>query len=214
MNTNTFRNMSYGVYVVTTFDHDRPVGCIANSIMQISSEPPTVAVSINHDNYTNHCITKSGQFAFSILSEKSAPNIIGTFGFHSSRDTNKFSDIPYITKKNLPVIIDTCGYVLCHVRDIMETETHTVFLGEVTDANTLDTSTPAMTYAYYHNVIKGKTPKNAPSYLQEKNSESPEKRLGRWECQVCAYVYEGESLKKDFRCPICGQNTDKFLRIE
>lgn len=214
MNTNTFHNMSYGVYVVTTLDQDRPVGCIANSIMQISSAPPTVAVSLNHDNYTNRCITKAGQFAFSILSEKSNPGIIGTFGFHSSRDINKFTEFSYITKQKLPVLTDACGYVLCHVRDIMETETHTVFLGEVIDANTLDTSAPPMTYAYYHQVIKGKTPKNAPTYLQEKVTDTPEKRLGRWECQICGYVYEGESLKKDFRCPICGQNVDKFLRIE
>ena len=45
----------------------------------------------------------------------------------------------------------------------METETHTVFLGEVTDAGNLIKDTP-MTYSYYHKVIKGTAPKNAPTY--------------------------------------------------
>ena len=48
----------------------------------------------------------------------------------------------------------------------METATHTVFLGEVTDAGNLKKETP-MTYKYYHEVVKGKAPKNAPTYIEE-----------------------------------------------
>ena len=59
MDKNVLRNLSYGVYVVTSKDDDRNVGCVANSIMQVTSNPMTVAVSINHDNYTNFCIKKS-----------------------------------------------------------------------------------------------------------------------------------------------------------
>ena len=46
MNTNIFRSMSYGVYVTATMDKDRPTGCITNSIMQITSSPATIAVSV------------------------------------------------------------------------------------------------------------------------------------------------------------------------
>mgnify|MGYP003318979459 CR=1 FL=1 len=60
-------NLSYGVYIVTTLDGERPTGCVANSAMQITSSPATIAVSINHDNYTNSCIQKTGKFAISIL---------------------------------------------------------------------------------------------------------------------------------------------------
>ena len=206
--------MSYGVYVVTALDEGRPVGCTANSIMQITSSPATVAVSINHDNYTNRCIARDGRFAFSILSEKSDPTIIGTFGFSSSRDTDKFAEIPHVMKEGLPIISDSCGYVVCKVINTMETETHTVFLGEVIDADVLNTSAPAMTYSYYHNVIKGKSPKNAPTYLKEDKHAEAEKKGGRWQCQVCGYIYEGDSLPKDFKCPVCGQGADKFMKIE
>ena len=67
MNTRVFRNLSYGVYAVSTLDGERNTGCIANSIMQITSSPATIAVSMNHDNYTNSCIAKTGKFAVSIL---------------------------------------------------------------------------------------------------------------------------------------------------
>ena len=70
VNNNVFRNLSYGVYVVSTLDGTRPTGCVANSIMQITSSPATFAVSMNHDNYTNACIKKTGKFAISILSDR------------------------------------------------------------------------------------------------------------------------------------------------
>lgn len=166
MNKNAFRSLSYGVYVVSTWDQGRPTGCTANSAMQITSDPATIAVSINHANYTNQCIQSTGKFAISILGEQSDPFIIGTFGFQSGRDVDKFEKVPYEVKGFLPVVQDACAYVVCEVIDKMETETHTVFLGRVTDCDVLKAD-EAMTYAYYHKVIKGKSPKNAPTYLPE-----------------------------------------------
>ena len=98
MNKNAFRQLSYGVYVVSTWDNGRPTGCTANSAMQITSEPATIAVSINNDNYTNKCIQESGRFAISILGENSAPSTIGVFGFKSGRDNNKFDEVEMAVK--------------------------------------------------------------------------------------------------------------------
>ena len=50
INPFAFRKLSYGVYIISTLDGERPTGCTANSAMQITSEPASVAVSINHDN--------------------------------------------------------------------------------------------------------------------------------------------------------------------
>lgn len=167
MNKNVFRSLSYGLYIVTTMEGERPVGCTANSAMQITSTPATIAVSINHDNYTNGCIEKTGKFAISILSTNSDPSLIGTFGFYSSKEHDKFENTPYKMVDGLPVITDSNGYIVCRVINKMETSTHTVFLGEVIEGDVFDGETPAMTYTYYHKVIKGTSPKNAPTYLPE-----------------------------------------------
>ena len=216
MNTNIFRSMSYGVYVTSTFDGERPTGCITNSIMQITSQPATIAVSVNHDNYTNGCIEKSGKFAFSILAENSDSSLIGTFGFKSGRDTDKFADVDYEVVEGAPVVKGTCGYVVCRVIQKMETETHTVFLGEVIAAEVYDEKASAMTYAYYHNVIRGKSPKNAPTYIPEEKTQVTEdaKKKYKFVCQVCGYEYEGTELPADFTCPICGVGPDKFDKVE
>ena len=165
MNPNTFRNLSYGVYIVSTWDKDRPCGCTANSVMQITSSPATLAVSLNHDNYTTARVKDCGCFAVNILAEDSPPILIGGFGFRSGRDTDKFANAPYELRAGAPVLTAGCGFIVCKVVDTMETATHTVFLGEVLDAEPR-AGTP-MTYAYYHSVIKGKTAKNAPTYIKE-----------------------------------------------
>ncbi len=213
MNKNAFRQLSYGVYVVSTWDNGRATGCTANSAMQITSEPATIAVSINHNNYTNKCIQESGRFAISILGENSEPSTIGVFGFKSGRDCNKFDEVDMAVKGYMPVIADACAYITCEVVDKMETSTHTVFLGKVLDADILKADDP-MTYAYYHNVIKGKSPKNAPTYIAEDAAAAPAKE--KYVCSVCGYEYDGEvpfeELPEDYKCPVCKQPKSVFVK--
>ena len=215
INPFAFRKLSYGVYIISTLDGERPTGCTANSAMQITSEPASVAVSINHDNFTNSCIQKTGKFAVSILSEESDPKLIGTFGFQSGKDNDKFASVEYKTKEGLPIVKDACAYMVCEVIDKLETETHTVFLGRVLDADLLKDG-EAMTYAYYHNVIKGKSPKNAPTYIKEEAEEKP--AAAKYVCGICGYVYDGETpfeeLPDDYHCPVCGQPKSVFKKVE
>lgn len=216
MNTNAFRSLSYGVYIISTWAQGRPTGCTANSAMQITADPATIAISINHANYTNQCIQETGKFAISILGEHSEPSIIGTFGFQSGREVNKFDSVAYEVKGYMPVVQDACAYIVCEVINKMETDTHTVFLGKVTDCDVLKAD-DAMTYAYYHNVIKGKSPKTAPTYLPEKEEETEkemEKEKELYVCSICGYVYDGEipfeELPEDYVCPLCKQPKSVF----
>ena len=210
MNKNVFHKLSYGVYVVSAWDNGRPTGCTANSAMQITSSPATIAVSINHDNYTNKCIKETGRFAVSILAQDSLPSIIGTFGFQSGKDTDKFSQVEYRVADLMPVVADSCGYIACEVIDSMETATHTVFLGEVKGAEAFG-DREAMTYSYYHKVIKGKSPEKAPTHIAE--AAAPQKKARKFRCKVCGYEYEGESLPDDIVCPICGVGADEFEEV-
>ncbi|MFV0363953.1 MAG: flavin reductase [Suipraeoptans sp.] len=214
MNNKAFRNLSYGVYVISTLDGTRPTGCTANSAMQVTSSPATIAVSINHDNFTNSCIQKCGYFVVNILTEQTDPGIIGTFGFQSGKDVNKFDNIKYNTKEELPILDDSCAYIICKVINKMESTSHTVFLGEVIDADTLREE-PQMTYAYYHSVIRGKSPKNAPTYIADEDTKSTESKE-TWVCSVCGYIYDGETpfedLPEDYKCPVCKQPKSKFIK--
>jgi|BioPla2DNA2_1021312.scaffolds.fasta_scaffold09645_7 flavin reductase (DIM6/NTAB) family NADH-FMN oxidoreductase RutF/rubredoxin len=208
-------NISYGVYIVSTWDEGRPTGCAANSVMQITSEPATVAISINHDNYTNQCIGKTGKFAITVLAEDTDSSIIGTFGFKTGRDVNKFDFVDYEIKDGMPIVKDGCAYITCEVINKMETNTHTVFLGKVLDADFISEGVP-MTYAYYHKVIKGKSPKNAPTYIADGGENMEKNTEAKYVCSVCGYEYDGdipfEELPDDYTCPVCGQPKSVFVK--
>lgn len=165
MNNNVFRNLSYGVYIVSCKINEKYTGCTVNSIMQITSSPAIIALSVNHDNYTHACIDEVKKFAVSVLSEQSNPLSIGTFGFRSGRNFDKFSAISYEIIDELPIIKDACAYLICNVINKIETPTHTVFLASVENGDLLNNNHP-MTYSYYHNIIKGKSPKSAPTYIE------------------------------------------------
>ena len=213
MNKTAFFNLSYGVYICTSWDEGHPVGCVANSAMQITSDPATIAVSINRVNHTHKCIEDTGHFSICVLGEKVDPKLVGTFGFRSSREVDKFANTPYKVRGKLPVPNDCLCYFSCKVVGKMETATHTVFLGEVYDAEVLQNGTP-MTYSYYHKVLKGKTSVNAPTYVKVE----PKEEKAKYVCTVCGYEYDGEipfeELPDDWVCPLCGVGKDKFEKME
>lgn len=199
-------NLSYGLYAVSSKDGERDVGCIANSVIQVSASPSTLAVSLNKDNYTNPCVLQAGRFTVCILSENADPNVISTFGFSSSRDKNKFESIPHsYTASGLPILQNgICGYIECGVIKTLDCFTHTIIVAEIIDANNA-AKEPPMTYAYYHRVIRGKAPKNAPTYVAEAKNDSETTHT----CSVCGYIYPGsdeefKALPDSYVCPICG----------
>ena len=64
MELKTFQKISYGLYVVSSGTDGKFNGQIANTVFQITSEPPTIAVSINKQNLTHEFIKESKFFAF------------------------------------------------------------------------------------------------------------------------------------------------------
>ena len=83
MDIAAFYMVSYGIYVVSSMKDGKPNGQIANTVFQITPDPPTLAVSINKQNLTWEYIKASGVFTVSILSTETPLSFIGMFGFRS-----------------------------------------------------------------------------------------------------------------------------------
>ena len=168
MDLKALYSISYGLFVIASKDGDRLNGQIANTVFQISSDPPTIAISINKQNLTHEFIMKSGLFTVSILDEETPLSLIGHFGFKSGREVDKFSEIKYqLTPQGLPYLVDnTLAYIEAKVIKDVDAGTHTIFIGEITGAEVLKQGNP-MTYAYYHRVKRGSTPPAAPTYIKD-----------------------------------------------
>ena len=166
MDLNALRRISYGMYIVGSHKGEKLNAQIANSVIQITSEPPTVAVSINKKNLTHEYIKESKVFSVSILCQTAPLPFIGNFGFKSGRDTDKLKGINYkIGQTGSPGIIDhASAYFEAEVTQSVDTGTHTIYIGNIVDAVVLN-DIPCMTYEYYQQVKRGTTPKTAPSYI-------------------------------------------------
>lgn len=208
-------SLSYGMYAVGAKGAAAANACIVNTVMQISSYPMTIAVSINHSNFTNECIKYSGMFTVSVLSENTSGAVIGALGFTSGRDGNKLQNVRHeILMEGAPVIQeDICCWFLCRVVHSVETVTHTIFIAEPIAGSESVKGKP-MTYEYYTNVIKGKAPIYAPTYIPEEE-EQPEKHT----CTICKFGYADplipfEELPPSWVCPVCGAPKSVFRKME
>ena len=166
MNLKALYKLGYGLYVVCSTKENKLNGQIANTVFQITSEPLTIAVSINKNNLTHEFIKESKVLTVSVISQDTPLSFIGHFGFKSGRDIDKLEGISYkMGKTQAPVVIDNAiAYLEARVTQEVDVGTHTIFVGEIVDADIISEE-ECMTYAYYHQVKRGTTPKTAPTFL-------------------------------------------------
>ena len=196
MDNSAFFKLSYGLFVVTAHEEGKDNGCITNTVVQQTTTPNRISVTINKNNYTHDMIMRTGVFNVSVLSEEAKFDVFKNWGFQSGKDVDKTLGITFFRLENGVIyVIDGVNAVICaKVEQTIDLGTHTLFIAEVTDAFPTD-KTPSATYAYYHSNIKP-----APQPVKKKG----------WICTVCGYIYEGETLPLDFICPLCKHPASDF----
>ncbi len=223
--------VTYGLYVVTARDGERRNGCVINTLVQVALTPCQVSVSISKANLTHEMIMETGRFAVAVLERDTPLTFIGTFGFRTGRDYEKFAHAGYregVT--GCPLLTEhTLAVIEAKVRTAVDCGSHTTFVADVVASELVRPGQP-LTYAYYHQVKGGKTGKNAPSYTAStaaKEIQVPErsKTVKKYVCEVCGYVYDPaagdpdngvpagtpfEKLPADWVCPVCGAGKDQF----
>ncbi len=241
MKIEPFFKFTYGLYIVSSQYNGKKNGYVANTVFQVTAEPPQLAVSCSKDNFSSDIIDKSGKFSVSILHTEAPKDVIGTFGYKSGKDFEKFENVEYFNgKTDIPVVTEGCvAWFECEVVQKLDVGSHIVFIGKVVDTGFTDSNKPPMTYAYFRENRKGKAPKNAPTYVDSlKTDKTTEETVGtkvsnidettRWECLVCGHIYdpaEGdpdsgippgtpfEQLPDDWVCPDCGAEKSEFIPL-
>lgn len=200
MDTKALFKIGYGLYVLTANENGKDNGCIINTVMQVTSEPCMIAIAVNKLNYTNEMISRTRKFNVSTVAEGAKFDLFKRFGFQSGRDVNKFDDFSD-TKRSpnglLYITQNTNSFMSAYVQKEIDLGTHTMFLGQLVEAECLS-DIPTVTYDFYQKNIKPK-------------QEQPKKN--GWRCKICGYIYEGEELPQDFICPWCKHGVQDFEKI-
>jgi len=203
--SNPLLNIQYGLFVITTCDGGRDNGCISNTVEQVTSQPNRISMSLNKENYTTGLIQRSGRFTVSIISEEADFELFKHFGFQSGRTVDKFADFTdcrRLSNGTLAITRGTNTYFSVDVEQTIDLGTHILFIGRVTEMETLSDA-PSATYNYYQEHIKPKP--QAVGQTQEGKTV--------WRCVICGYEYEGEELPEDFICPICKHPASDFEKV-
>ncbi len=225
MNLTALFKVSYGLYVVSSKMDSKLNGQIANTLNQVTAEPAQVAIALNKDNLTHEFVRHSNVFSASILAQSTPMKFIGHFGFKSGRDINKLATVEYRTgQSGAPIVLEnTVAYIDAKVVSSLDVGSHTIFVGEVIDADTLLDHEP-MTYTYYHRIKGGKSPKNAPTYRKEED-QPVTVQTEKYKCRICGYVYDPKVGDPDnninpgtpfnqipdiWVCPICNADKSEF----
>ena len=193
--------LSYGLYVLTAREGGRDLGCIVNTVTQLTENPTRIAVSVNKQNFTNEVIQRTGLFNVSVLTEAAPMDLFRHFGFQSGRDVDKFAGrTDPVSENGLRYIGGPATALISgKVEQAIDCGTHMLYIALVTEARKLSDA-PSMTYAYYFANVK---PKPQPKPAQEKP------RRG-FVCRICGYFYEGDELPPDFICPLCKHGAADF----
>ncbi|MDR2686904.1 MAG: flavin reductase [Oscillospiraceae bacterium] len=205
MDTNALFSLSYGLFVVGAAQGGKWNGMIGNTLMQATSSPLRVTLTLAKGGLTHDMVLATGRFSASVLCKGVDFALFRHFGFQSGRDCEKFGGAyPWeLDSQGLPYLTEmACARFSCRVARSADLGTHTWFLADVLDAACLQ-SAPPVTYADYHREIKPKPEAPAPQKTG----------LRRWQCKICGYIYEGESLPGDFTCPLCSHGAADFEEI-
>lgn len=203
MDKKAIHKLSYGLFVLTSAFEGKDGGCIINTGIQVSSEPNRVSIAVNKANFTRELVEKSGKFNLSILSEVASFDMFQHFGFQSGRDVDKFASYPNCKRSAnglYYVTVGTNAYISAVVKQMVDLDSHMLFIAAVEDMEVLSQD-PSATYAFYQSEIK---PKPAQQPVSGKIA---------WRCTVCGYIYEGEELPEDFTCLLCKHPASDFEKI-
>jgi flavin reductase (DIM6/NTAB) family NADH-FMN oxidoreductase RutF/rubredoxin len=209
MKLRAFHKLSYGLYLVASVHEGKKAGYIANTVFQVTSKPPLIAISCHKDNRSTEVIRKSGIFSVSVLKKELDVKIIGDFGFMSGDELDKFNQRELITAATgAPVVLnEAVAWFDCKVHQEVDLGSHWLVIGEVQDSDLLLEDDP-LTYAWYREKYKMFSPRNSPTYLEKdkldeeqkaddasrpQEAEEPKTEGAQPHvCLICGFVYDPE----------------------
>ena len=139
MDTKALQKIQYGLFVLSASDSGKDNACIVNTVVQVTSSPMCIAVTVNKQNLTHDMIAATNKFNVSVIDDKFA-------GFDGAVRTGN----------GLMRLTDhACAFISGWVISSVDLGTHTMFIARVADCEVLSAE-EAMTYNYYHANVKPK----------------------------------------------------------
>lgn len=138
------KKLTSTVSVVTMMDNDRRHGLTLSSFMSISIDPPTMAISVNTRHSAHEYILNSKRFVINVLGEGQSA-ISDRFAW--VKDEDRFSIGRWsLNQRDMPYLEDSLFWLDCDLVKTISVHTHSIFVGEVKDFETSNSTTTPLLY--------------------------------------------------------------------
>ncbi len=132
-----------GLYVVTSKDGDKLAAFTASFLVQVSFNPPIIAVAMKKGRESYDIINASKVFAVNVISKESM-KLVGLFANPKISAKEGLDTVSYSEKLlGIPILSDSISYLECKFYSETDAGDHTVVFGEVVNGEVLNEGEPA-----------------------------------------------------------------------
>jgi flavin reductase (DIM6/NTAB) family NADH-FMN oxidoreductase RutF len=137
-----FKHISLGVYVIGVRDGEHHQAFTAAWVMQVSFNPPLLAIAINPNNYSYQRLQAGGACTVNVLSQEQMP-IAAHFG--SANVADKMAGFAWHQDRTgAPVLSESLAYFDCQVSHYAEAGDHCLAICKVLSAGKLHEGQPLL----------------------------------------------------------------------
>ena len=129
---NVVGHFASGVTVLTTVEGDELFGTTASAVSMLSMDPPMMLICLNRSSSTHDAIIRSRVYGINILTAEQG-QLARHFG---QKNVDKFGGVSYdLSREGVPLLHGALATMVCTVSETAQGGTHTIFLGNVTEAH-------------------------------------------------------------------------------
>jgi flavin reductase (DIM6/NTAB) family NADH-FMN oxidoreductase RutF len=141
------RHLVGGVSVITVGQGQDISGMTVSSVSSLSTDPPSLIVSINRSASSWPLLVRDGVFGVNILTADQLEVAERFTGKDGAKGRDRFKGAVWTTARTgVPLLVDALVAAECEVEEIIERHSHGIVIGRVRD---LIVSSPTAALAYW-----------------------------------------------------------------
>jgi flavin reductase (DIM6/NTAB) family NADH-FMN oxidoreductase RutF len=152
------RHVAATVYAVTTGRIGERHGILATAVSSLSFQPPSLLVCVNRTASLHEPLACAEVFCVNVLGlgNREIAEV-----FEKARGEERFAVGVWDERRGVPVLANAQSYFICRTAHRHEFGTHTIFIGELIDAQHREDAKPLTYYDRHYIDISG-APESAP----------------------------------------------------
>jgi flavin reductase (DIM6/NTAB) family NADH-FMN oxidoreductase RutF len=141
---NAMKHLAASVTLITTTSEDgAPAGMTATAVCSLSASPARLLICVNRATATHKMIHDSRKFCVNVLNDEQKE--IGQDFANPNARALRFTKGQWSKlKSGAPALLDALVAFDCEVFEVVEAETHSIFIGNILDTHQADDSTPLL----------------------------------------------------------------------